>query len=399
MPGKRRRLVNYSLTSDEEDSYSDETQDQRKRKQPGRTIATQTAQFSEVNSAPFIQTNLVNDVFSLAHTSKNWVDSIHSEEEEEEENDESSSAPRGNQDGKVGTATPNEETTETENGEWNFGCLSKAEREAAFNLIRKYFPVPVNVCLQPEDNEINESNSGEKHQVEFAESCTNEKIGTHTGMGKREKVTFSERKCDRAFKGAIYCRSLTPDQPTSNLIMTLDALASILKEVYVKLLEEQGGLKGWVAATFNYRSLAKDTEYSHGVETPNRYITNEFEIDDVIRDFIIYLVARNSRMERQQSGLQFQHVENITIKAVKYDPLPGRCHSELPPYLARKRSIMNIKNKDEKCFGYAIAAYYLHKELNSNFPDKETSPSETLKCKSRVTRKKAHKPNPQRPTQ
>ncbi len=129
MPGKRRRLVNYSLTSDEEDSYSDETPDQRKRKQPGRTIGTQTAQFSDLNSAPFIEPN-------LAHTSKNWVDSLHSEEEEEE-NDESTSAPTGNQDGKVATTTPNEEATETENGEWNFGCLSKAEREAAFNLLRK----------------------------------------------------------------------------------------------------------------------------------------------------------------------------------------------------------------------------------------------------------------------
>ena len=144
MPGKRRRLVNYSLTSDEEDSYSDETPDQRKRKQPGRTIATQTAQFSEVNSATFIQTN-------LAHTSKNWVDSLHSEEEEEEENDESSSAPTGNKEEKGSNKRQNEEVIEEQKEEWNFGCLSKAERQAAFNLLRKYFPVPGNVCLHVED--------------------------------------------------------------------------------------------------------------------------------------------------------------------------------------------------------------------------------------------------------
>ena len=93
--------------------------------------------------------------------------------------------------------------------------------------------MPVNVCLYPEDHGIIESNSRENHQEEddIMESGTNDEIDTLTGMGKRGKVTFTERKCERAFKGAIYCRSLTPDQPTSNLIMTLDSLASILKEV------------------------------------------------------------------------------------------------------------------------------------------------------------------------
>ncbi len=230
MPGKRRRLVNYSLTSDEEDCHSDETIEQRKRKQPGRTIGTQTAHFSELNSAPFIQSNIANDVFSLADSSNHFTDSLHSEEDGDE-NDASSSERTGNQDGKVESTTQNEEVPVTENEEWNFGCLSKAEREAAFNLLRKYFPVPVNVCLHAEDHEIIESNSWEKHQDDITESDTNDQFGTYTGMGKRGNVTITERKCDRAFKGAIYCRTLTPDQPTSNLIMTLDSLASILKEV------------------------------------------------------------------------------------------------------------------------------------------------------------------------
>ena len=39
---------------------------------------------------------------------------------------------------------------------------------------------------------------------------------------------------------------------------------------------------------------------------------------------------------------------------MRYIPLAGRCHRELPPYLQSKKDIINIQNINDRCFGYAL---------------------------------------------
>ena len=48
----------------------------------------------------------------------------------------------------------------------------------------------------------------------------------------------------------------------------------------------------------------------------------------------------------------------LVIRGVRYDPLAGRCHRELPKYLKTKKAIINIQNTDDRCFGYALL-YFL----------------------------------------
>ena len=44
----------------------------------------------------------------------------------------------------------------------------------------------------------------------------------------------------------------------------------------------------------------------------------------------------------------------LVIRGVRYRPLAGRCHRELPPYLKGKQAIINIQNTDDRCFGYGL---------------------------------------------
>ncbi len=50
------------------------------------------------------------------------------------------------------------------------------------------------------------------------------------------------------------------------------------------------------------------------------------------------------------------------MKAARYNPIAGRAYKPLPPFLAKKKSIINIKNPNEKCFGYCLAAFFLNQE-------------------------------------
>ena len=45
---------------------------------------------------------------------------------------------------------------------------------------------------------------------------------------------------------------------------------------------------------------------------------------------------------------------------MKYAPLEGRGWQPLPDFLSKKKTIINIHNDDERCFGYALL-YFLER--------------------------------------
>ena len=48
-------------------------------------------------------------------------------------------------------------------------------------------------------------------------------------------------------------------------------------------------------------------------------------------------------------------------------PLVGRCVRDLPPFLSHKHCIVNVRNRDNRCFGYAIIAAL---ENKNNHPER-----------------------------
>ena len=64
---------------------------------------------------------------------------------------------------------------------------------------------------------------------------------------------------------------------------------------------------------------------------------------------------RNINFIREASGLIVKEIKNTVIDIAKINPLrPGSQFKELPNKLARKKAIINVQNKDNRCFGYAI---------------------------------------------
>ena len=213
------------------------------------------------------------------------------------------------------------------------------------------------------------------------ESASEEISGPMVGMGKKEAITFREGQCQRAFRGAIYCRTLLPQEKSVNLPAVLEALTAVLEKDFSKLLEEHHGLKGWVALKVLYKKGTSDEEVTLGLETTNKYITNQWEIKPTIDWISNDLLSKNSEVVRLKSSLQFQEVVSITIKVAKFNPIAGRSYRPLPPFLEKKRSIVNIKNTNEKCFGYCLAAYYLNEETGNNALEKKSACSRSKrKC-------------------
>ena len=62
------------------------------------------------------------------------------------------------------------------------------------------------------------------------------------------------------------------------------------------------------------------------------------------------------------SGWYFKEVEKLEIHTAEYNPTKGSSYIDLPGRIKNKKAIVNIKNKDDKCFLWCILRYLHPKE-------------------------------------
>ena len=69
-------------------------------------------------------------------------------------------------------------------------------------------------------------------------------------------------------------------------------------------------------------------------------------ITEILGNLIIY--------QRKGSGWYFKKVINLEIHIVEYKPMRGSSFIPLPNFIMRKKAIINMENKDDKCFLWCV---------------------------------------------
>ena len=67
------------------------------------------------------------------------------------------------------------------------------------------------------------------------------------------------------------------------------------------------------------------------------------------------------------SGWIFQSIENLLLKVDKYNPLRGEGYINLPADIKSKGAIINVQNKDNRCFEYAILSALYHDKIGFHY--------------------------------
>ena len=90
-------------------------------------------------------------------------------------------------------------------------------------------------------------------------------------------------------------------------------------------------------------------------------ICESTSIDKVLEDQIEKLVSQIDEYTRNGSGWVTRNVVDIHLHFTKYQPMKGGSYFSIPKWLHTKRSIVNIKNNDNKCLLWCcLAAKYEH---------------------------------------
>ena len=61
--------------------------------------------------------------------------------------------------------------------------------------------------------------------------------------------------------------------------------------------------------------------------------------------------------QKNGSGWYFKEVMSFEIHIVDYKPIKGSSYIPLPEFLLRKKAIINMENKDDKCFLWCVLRY------------------------------------------
>ena len=176
---------------------------------------------------------------------------------------------------------------------------------------------------------------------------------------------------DKQSAHANYLSNITlkPKQRTGHLIQVLEDLEQPLTEQLTALLGEHRGIKVYIVIDVEYESIIDAnklvTDHLHTHFLP---VFSVAEIPQLLTAIKEELVLKNENFVQFKSGLRLKNIPQITMAAAEHQPLAGKGFQELPPFLANKKCIINVKNRDNRCFGYALLASLEPAAANQNKP-------------------------------
>ena len=93
-------------------------------------------------------------------------------------------------------------------------------------------------------------------------------------------------------------------------------------------------------------------EDTFGARSNTRAIT--LQLGDTYDEMRDRMVEKLSEFQKNGSGWRLKSIHKLEISITKYDPLSGSGYSKLPPYIAKKNIVINMKNEDNQCFKWAV---------------------------------------------
>jgi hypothetical protein len=106
-----------------------------------------------------------------------------------------------------------------------------------------------------------------------------------------------------------------------------------------------------------FAEFKRNQEYQvKNFKTSNEIITPTTNLDDLYEEAVQNILNEMEVFEMRGSLWVLNQILNLELRINKYNPLRGRSYMPLPPTLANKKAIINVKNKDNKCFLWSVLA-------------------------------------------
>ena len=122
-----------------------------------------------------------------------------------------------------------------------------------------------------------------------------------------------------------------------------------IKLVLVCLMEKQK-----ISQAVGIIDIQEDKAYFHSMTLTNLESDDATKILDLTKTHIL---AQIEAYSETGSNWVFKEVERLEIHTVEFNPTKGSSYIDLPKWIKDKKAIINIKNKDDKCFLWSVLRY------------------------------------------
>ena len=100
------------------------------------------------------------------------------------------------------------------------------------------------------------------------------------------------------------------------------------------------------------------------------------DVHDLYNTMADRVLEAMATFQRDGSNWTFKSIICLEIHTVVYEPLKGNSYIPLPPKLAQKKAIINMKNEDDKCFTWSVLRALNPQEDHAERIDKDLNKKE-----------------------
>jgi hypothetical protein len=176
-----------------------------------------------------------------------------------------------------------------------------------------------------------------------------------SGGGSKGRVSISSNPGSSAFKNRLQGIEFRPENPCNDLIAFLEATEPLLRKEIKKSLKSLQAVKCWLVVKLTYTQVSKDEPSDPVYIRPPAFtVHNKGDID--LKTVFDDILNGNCNHIRYKSGLIIRDVLQLDLQMAEFHPMSGSSYQPLPKFLQYKNAIINVKNTDNRCFGYAILA-------------------------------------------
>ena len=169
----------------------------------------------------------------------------------------------------------------------------------------------------------------------------------------KQKPAITEKS---AYKGYLSCFKLhnyeqQMGEAGFNLIQQF-------KPQLEKAIAQHGAIKVYPSAYCLFEKVLEGVAYQSDIEFPVSLapvqVLSSAQLDSALNQMTGAMQQKIPELELRGTGMKLQRVSTIELQMARYKPLKGSSYVPLPEPLAAKKAIVNVQNKDQECFKWAV---------------------------------------------
>ena len=158
-----------------------------------------------------------------------------------------------------------------------------------------------------------------------------------------------------AFRGCIQSLELFARRTIRDPLVFLDECVDPVEDIMGHYLVQLGGFKLQLCLKAKMKKQDGSKIEVH-FNSSQMVVLPSTDFDQVLEDATEQILDKIDQFQQKGSGWVVRKVLHLDVHISQYLPLRGSSYIALPKYIQDKKAVINVKNKDNQCFKWAVLA-------------------------------------------